>query len=271
MSTDTEQNQLETKLATDRTRFIEICSKSKFFTENEARNLPHFNMTEIVIGPVLGIGGFCDVNEITSIRLEERVTKEGQEYSELEDIYQAAEEQDDLEDIYQTAEEQDLHDTFNVKEARFYIAGNCYRDSNARYAIKRLSDELDKKKRGQGIFDLAIEAKFLSVVSHPNIIKMRGTASGDPIRSDFFLILDRLYGTLEEKILGEWKYQKNSNAGFCGGFYGVDKRKKKEFLLERMVNAYDLSSVFQHLHTKRLVYRDIKSDNIGFDIRVRYF
>ena len=47
------------------------------------------------------------------------------------------------------------------------------------------------------------------------------------------------------------------------------KQMRKEMFLERMMVAYDLASAFRFLHGKRLVHRDIKSANIGFDVKVR--
>jgi len=45
------------------------------------------------------------------------------------------------------------------------------------------------------------------------------------------------------------------------------KQMQKEMYLERLTVAYDIASAFRFLHSKRLVYRDIKSANIGFDVR----
>jgi serine/threonine protein kinase len=41
----------------------------------------------------------------------------------------------------------------------------------------------------------------------------------------------------------------------------------QHLLIERMTVAYDLAAAFFYLHEHRLVYRDIKPENIGFDIR----
>ena len=48
-----------------------------------------------------------------------------------------------------------------------------------------------------------------------------------------------------------------------------DKEQIKLMLQERLIVTHDVSSVFRSLHQQRIVYRDIKSQNIGFDIRVR--
>jgi hypothetical protein len=64
-----------------------------------------------------------------------------------------------------------------------------------RYAIKQLSDDIvlqDPHNYINGLMDLAIEARFLAVIRHPNIIKMRAVGVGTPYSRDFFIMLDRL-------------------------------------------------------------------------------
>lgn len=86
---------------------------------------------------------------------------------------------------------------------RGFIKARCTRDGGARYAVKQLSDESreDKTKFLKGTIDLAIEAKFLAVLDHPHIIKMRGASSFGPFDAPgYFLVLDKLTETLEDRL-----------------------------------------------------------------------
>lgn len=59
---------------------------------------------------------------------------------------------------------------YNVSEARQYMYDNVRRENgHARYAVKRLHRSLNGLERARGMIDLAIEAKFLSTLWHPNI------------------------------------------------------------------------------------------------------
>jgi hypothetical protein len=77
---------------------------------------------------------------------------------------------------------------------------------------------------------------------------------------------DRLYDTLEQR-LRRWHGKIRKYSGL-GGKLLVDRQGSKAAALyeERMVASYELSAAFAHLHDRHLVYRDIKPENIGFDI-----
>jgi len=80
----------------------------------------------------------------------------------------------------------------NLIQDRNFVAKNYLRKGkDARYAIKEMSPDIlrDPERFVAGMIDLAIEAKFLAVLRHPNIIKMRATASSTPYNSSYFVLL----------------------------------------------------------------------------------
>lgn len=64
------------------------------------------------------------------------------------------------------------HVHYDLKKARHFMAKRCIRKGTARYALKRLHGCLSPIERARGMLDLAMEAKYLSVVWHPNISKL---------------------------------------------------------------------------------------------------
>jgi len=262
-----------------------------FFRNTPARNLPTFDASEIGTGPQLGVGGFGVASEVEYIKLMREGDKEddgavedaetnnqgGRDNSATtisestgEDViltetnlgmYLA-----DLNSVHHDDDDhhhRNLSGLNNPDEAR---AEHALRSGHARYAIKRLKPDLSEKDKEDAVMDFAIEAKFLAVISHPNIVRMRGVASTDSLRYDYFIVLDRLYGTLDERI-SDWTEQEKELGGSCCGLLGADKGRLKQIRLERMTALYDISKAMEYLHENDIIYRDTKPENCGFDVR----
>lgn len=200
-------------------------------------------MDEIVLGKLLGSGGFSDVYEIRAFRLN---SSRDSRYTEP-----------------QRAARQ-----FLKKSARRLAYGG------SRYVIKFLQPSLIENTQRFEIAaaDLANEADMMRAVNHPNILKMRGFAAGgveaygySGRHDSYFLILDRLQHTLHDEI-DNWERQ----AHRCKNILWeelLDKRgnKKRELLVERLRVAHGIASALEHMHGRGLIYRDLKPGNIGFD------
>ena len=193
--------------------------------------IPKFQLKELTIGKVLGRGGFCVVNEITKITL----SKDGGATTSS-----SANNKSD-----------DEHYIANVVQDRAFMAQHCIRQGkDYRYAIKMVqpSSRKDPHVFINAVVDLAVESRFLAVVRHPNIIKMRSMSGESPFDSSFFVLLDRLYDIMPVR-LRKWKKQ----AG--GGFKSLlkSKKAKEAAFVERLTVAYDIACALSYLHGLKYV------------------
>jgi hypothetical protein len=175
---------------------------------------------------VLGRGGFCVVTEVSKITLEE--SENGSSIGGLDKF-------------------RDEHQIHNFVQDRSFMETHCVRQGkDCRYAIKRLKGDNDKDTQTfiNGVVDLALEARFLSVIRNPNIIKMRGMAMGSPFNFNFFVVLDRLYDIMSTRLV-KWRKQIPKGMGKL-----MDRGGKKElaFWVERCTVCYDLACALKYLH-----------------------
>jgi hypothetical protein len=138
------------------------------------RLMPMYRPEEITLGKILGTGGFGIVSEIAKFTLdpEESDAQDKVANEILGDNFDANTNECVSKTVSNPEEMTDgYHVHYDVRKARKWMEKKCQRNGVSRYALKRLHDHLSDVERARGTIDLAVEAKYLSVVWHPNISK----------------------------------------------------------------------------------------------------
>lgn len=213
-------------------RVAGIIERGTIFNEQSVSDVVRFDRTELDIGRLLGTGGFCKVSEISKIKISSNNIQP------------------------------ELH-------SREFMAMQCIREEcGPRYAIKELSAKTKAKEDDflKGIADIVLEARILAVIQHDNIIKIRGFANCDYFDEGFFIVMDRLQITLDRQIVLWREASSTCSTAMC---FSRKKRKEhaEDIMDEKLAAGIAISGAVAFLHENNIIYRDLKPDNIGFDIR----
>lgn len=198
------------------------------------KSIPKFARSEVTLGQLVGQGGFSLVFEVSRI--------------EVDEVY-------------------DLSDTQSIERKALAKEAEKGGENVPKFAIKMLRDDLMEDEHSKGVIDLAVEARLLKKLSHPNIISMKATANSDPLESRFFVILEILDGTLEDKI-DFWRREINRTLSiWCGpfGYCCSNKPVLQRLWIDRISVARSIANAVAYLHSENIIYRDLKPENIGFD------
>lgn len=238
----------------------DIAANTQVFDETKLASVTQFNHEEILTGRIIGRGGFCVVKEISSIKSENKkrsamMFNQRRKSTSRLNLRSSSKTKKSQQETIMDMSHNGIEMT--VKE---YMAYSCSKGGKSKYVVKQVAEEWIYQNRItflKATVDLAVEAKYLSALAHPNIIELRGSAASGPFSEGYFLVLDKLTDTLPGR-LKKWMTTDRQCKGITGAFTG-GKKKVQALFVNRMETAFGVANALNHIHSKNIVYRDLVS------------
>jgi hypothetical protein len=209
MTTDQQESEFARKMLLRSDAILAAVDEAYIIKErgHKVRAMPTFRPEEISLGQTLGTGGFGIVNEIKGLFLDKDDKDEAELFQAQAQSEEDSNDEKSalmtalIQNNPQGAADATLPSTglrkrtsepkltdqraalstdkvsrvsdanihYDVREAKVVMSKRAIKCGRGRYALKRLHSDLSELERARGMIDLAVEAKYLSTVWHPNI------------------------------------------------------------------------------------------------------
>ena len=226
--------------------------KTSPLVQNRAVPPVELRWSDVLVGELLGEGAF---NRVFEARLSEKALKRGR-FEEM---------------MLNESTSNNYHNSSTTTTSSNTIDndendGSCASRSQTRqrkFALKHLDPNEEHENYAFSAIDIVLEGKLLSCLNHQHIIRLYGVTAGSVSKAmtkrGYFLLLDRLDTTLDDKLTSWARHkrerQKDPNIPSVS----------PSTMMERFQQVcVGVASALHYMHKHGVIFRDLKPANVGF-------
>jgi serine/threonine protein kinase len=228
--------------------------------------LPHYTPDQLILGRVIGRGGFCVVQELLHESGKKSVVLNQVPLSSPSPSLglgpgrrprlpwlRSHSTGHDKEDAHEDASS--IHTVPKSHKRSANSVGRFH--SHCTTVVKQVEPSLrhqDKLTYLQGWIDIALEARYLAALSeHPHIVRIVGVCHVP--QAPPWILLQSLPQRLPKQLTA-WMHADRTTRGITGMVLR-GQGKARALLIERLRTAWDLAQVLAFVHEHQIVYRDL--------------
>jgi len=212
-------------------------------TSNYTNEIKYFDRKEVETSRLLGKGVFCKVYEVTGIKNGSKAAKK-----------------------------------CNWHRRKIRSCQQDHDDNNAdvnynRFALKMVRKSVLRNKCNHAATGLIVERDILASLHHTNIVQIYGA-----LIDNTAIIIEKVDNTLD-RLINEWKNhlilaekreqrqhrEKNTVETMKCQLLSLKYNNEKSNIQLKVNLAYQIAKALSYLHEHKIIFRDLKPDNIGIN------